>query len=215
MNLEKNVAFVRSRLSNQTIVAATKYVEADVIRELFQLGIADIGENLAQSLLRKQAALADLPIRWHFLGHLQTNKVKTIANRIVCLHSLDSLRLAAELQKWRNDPLDCFVEVHISPEPSKTGVLPQDVEKFVEELADYDKIRVVGLMGMAEDTEDLAAIEAAFRGLGALRDRLASRPNPKAPCRFLSMGMSHDYEIAVRCGATHVRLGSILFRNEG
>lgn len=215
MNLKSNVAAVRSRLSGQTIVAATKYVEADAIRELYGLGIKDVGENLAQALIRKQEALKDLPIRWHFIGHLQTNKVKSLIPRILCLHSLDSLRLAAEIQKWRTEPLDCFVEVNISREPSKTGMPVEDVEKFIDEIRKYDKIRVAGLMGMATETPDRGLIESQFRELKAMRDRIAARRLPWAPCTLLSMGMSHDFDIAVRCGATHVRLGSILFRNEG
>jgi hypothetical protein len=214
MNLSLNIQKIQSKLQNQTIVAATKYVESDIIRQLFSQGITNIGENIAQALLKKQSELLDLPITWHFIGHLQTNKVKTIINKITYLHSLDSLRLAAEINRFRNTPLACFIEVNISNEPTKTGIAIEELTNFVTELAKYDKIIVVGLMGMAANTSDFAEIRRSFMKLAQLRYDIQKRQLPSAPCQFLSMGMSHDYQIAIECGATHLRLGSILFRSE-
>lgn len=214
MNLSKNLDDVRKNLHGQTIVAATKYVGSDEIRLLYQLGVGDIGENHAQALLEKQEHLKELPIRWHFIGHLQTNKVKSIINRIDCLHSLDSVKLAKEIQKYRKTPLDCFVEVHISGEMTKTGVSETELVNFIRTLSEYDTIRVIGLMGMAENTEDETIIRKNFSRLSALQKQVESLSLPNVPCHFLSMGMSHDYLIAIECGATHVRLGSILFRKE-
>ena len=214
MILSKNVQKIQSELHGQTIVAATKYVESDVIRQLVNLGITNIGENVAQALLKKQAELIDLPIIWHFLGHLQTNKVKMIINKIMYLHSLDSLHLAQEINRERTRTLDCFIEVNISNELTKTGISSAELSNFVTTLAKYDKIRVVGLMGMAANTNDYTVIQQSFRKLAILRDGIEQMQLPYAPCHYLSMGMSHDYQIAIASGATHLRLGSILFRNE-
>jgi hypothetical protein len=214
MSIQENLARIRPDLLHQTIVAATKYVGAAEIRTLYALGITDMGENHAQALLEKQETLKDLPIRWHFIGHLQTNKVKAVINCIDCLHSLDSLRLAEEITKYRHTPLDCFIEVHISAESTKTGILPTDLPNFIDSLAKYDTIRVIGLMGMAENTEDISRIRANFMTLAQLRKQIESRHLAYAPCHDLSMGMSHDYKIAIECGATYLRLGSILFRKE-
>ncbi|MDD3842574.1 MAG: YggS family pyridoxal phosphate-dependent enzyme [Candidatus Izemoplasmatales bacterium] len=214
MILSKNVQKIQSELHGQTIVAATKYVESDVIRQLVNLGITNIGENVAQALLKKQAELIDLPIIWHFLGHLQTNKVKMIINKIMYLHSLDSLHLAQEINRERTRTLDCFIEVNISNELTKTGISNVELTNFVTALAKYDKIRVVGLMGMAANTNDYTVIQQSFRKLAILRDGIEQMQLPYAPCHYLSMGMSHDYQIAIASGATHLRLGSILFRNE-
>lgn len=214
MILSKNVQKIQSELHGQTIVAATKYVESDVIRQLVNLGITNIGENVAQALLKKQAELIDLPIIWHFLGHLQTNKVKMIINKIMYLHSLDSLHLAQEINRERTRTLDCFIEVNISNELTKTGISNVELTNFVTALAKYDKIRVVGLMGMAANTNDFTVIQQSFRKLAILRDGIEQMQLPYAPCHYLSMGMSHDYQIAIASGATHLRLGSILFRNE-
>lgn len=214
MILSKNVQKIQSELHGQTIVAATKYVESDVIRQLVNLGITNIGENVAQALLKKQAELIDLPIIWHFLGHLQTNKVKMIINKIMYLHSLDSLHLAQEINRERTRTLDCFIEVNISNELTKTGISSAELSNFVTTLAKYDKIRVVGLMGMAANTNDFTVIQQSFRKLAILRDGIEQMQLPYAPCHYLSMGMSHDYQIAIASGATHLRLGSILFRNE-
>ncbi|HOW38196.1 MAG TPA: YggS family pyridoxal phosphate-dependent enzyme [Candidatus Izemoplasmatales bacterium] len=215
MDFTSRLRSIRAVIGDRVLIAATKYAEPPLLRDLFAAGVVDMGENRVQALLTKQEALADLPIRWHFIGHLQTNKVAKIVNRIETLHSLDSLRLAAEIQRWRKTPLACFVEVNISEEPAKSGVSIEETGEFVEKLAEYDTIKVVGLMGMAADTEDTEAIRAAFLRLRILRDDLCRRGLSHAPCEWLSMGMSHDYPIAVQCGATHVRLGSILFRNEG
>lgn len=214
MDLAKNLETVRRDLGSATLVAATKYVGAETIAALVRLGVCDIGENRVDAYLAKRAALSDLPIRWHFIGHLQSNKAKGVVETIDCLHSLDGLRLAAEIQKRRTSPLDCFVEVHVSGEPSKDGVEPENLRDFVKDLAEYDRIRVVGLMGMAAETDDETVVFETFRKLARLRDEIRAEGWPHAPCAFLSMGMSGDYKLALKAGATHVRLGSILFRSE-
>jgi PLP dependent protein len=214
MNLARNLEQVKSQLTTQTLIAATKYVDDGIMRELYHLGVVNMGENRVQDIIRKQEALKDLPIKWHFIGHLQTNKVALAINRIDCLHSLDSIRLAAEIQKTRVSPLDCFIEVKLTEEPNKTGVSPMELLEFVKQLPKYDIINIVGLMGMAEALGSIATIKKNFTLLHTLRDQVRLLGLRHAPCEWLSMGMSDDYKTAIECGTTHLRLGSILFRNE-
>lgn len=209
--INPNIEAILKQIQGKTLVAATKYVDSDDIRKLFALGIRDIGENRVDALLQKQNELQDLPIRWHFIGHLQTNKVAKIINSIDVLHSLDRLSLAEEIQRRRDLPLDCFVEVNISKETNKTGLDIQEVSSFLDSIRQMDKIHVIGFMGMAENTSDETIIKRQFQTLAELRTSMAKYgdfPN-------LSMGMSNDYQIAIEEGATHLRLGSILFRKEG
>lgn len=209
--INPNIEAILKQIQGKTLVAATKYVDSDDIRKLFALGIRDIGENRVDALLKKQNELQDIPIRWHFIGHLQTNKVAKIINSIDVLHSLDRLSLAEEIQRRRDLPLDCFVEVNISKETNKTGLDIQEVSSFLDSIRQMDKIHVIGFMGMAENTSDETIIKRQFQTLAELRTSMAKYgdfPN-------LSMGMSNDYQIAIEEGATHLRLGSILFRKEG
>jgi len=214
MNLKANLEKIKSHLHGQTLVAATKYVDAPTILELYALGVEDIGENRVQDFIRKQDLLTDLPIKWHFIGHLQTNKVKSVINRISYLHSLDSVKLAKVIQNERKTTLPCFIEVKLTDEPNKTGILPSELVDFVHSLAQYDIINVVGLMGMAKANGSATEVYDSFNQLRHLRDDLARLNLSYAPCKWLSMGMSDDYQIAIECGATHLRLGSILYRNE-
>lgn len=215
MSIEQNLSEIKPYIQNVTLICATKYVGVPELKELLRLGETHFGENRVDSFLEKVEALKEEPVDWHFIGHLQTNKVKKVINHINCLHSLDREALAESIQKYRNQVLDCFVEVNISSEPSKTGLKKEETINFIKNLAKYDKIRVIGLMGMAENTEDETILKKQFTSLKILRDEVRNLALPYAPCKYLSMGMSHDYKIAIECGASHIRLGSILFRNEG
>jgi pyridoxal phosphate enzyme (YggS family) len=214
MPLNPMIPSILQSLGTAKLVAATKTFDAAMIRELATFGVWDVGENRVQDMLAKQDALTDLPLRWHFIGHLQTNKVPSMINRIVCLHSLDSLKLAQSIQKHRKGVLDCFVEVNVALEDAKSGIAPEETISFVESLANYDTIRVIGLMGMGPASGDGTATRRAFATLKKLKLEVASRNFPFAPCTELSMGMSGDYRIALEEGSTCVRLGSILTRNE-
>lgn len=214
LNIKKNVAAILSNLKGQTIVAATKNVFAEEIKELVRLGITDIGENRVDDFLKKYNDCIGTPITWHFIGHLQTNKVKKIINKIDFLHSLDRMSLAEQIQKDRLTPLNCFIEVNISSEKSKTGMEFNEVLDFVKKMEKYDKIRIVGLMGMALNTTDSKVIEKSFLDLYNLQLEIQSLQLPFAETNFLSIGMSNDYLVAILCHSTHLRLGSILFRNE-
>lgn len=196
-----------------TLIAVTKQVSAARAQALLESGVKDLGENRAEGLLEKQAII-DSPTQWHFIGNLQTRKVKEIINSIECLHSLDRLSLAKEVNKRATKPVDCFVQVNVSGEESKSGITPQEANAFFEELAVFENIRVIGLMTMAPNTEDEAVIRNVFCSLRELRDHIAAKNLSYAPCTNLSMGMSNDFSIAIEEGATHIRIGTALAGTE-
>jgi pyridoxal phosphate enzyme (YggS family) len=194
------------------IVAATKYFTPGEMRELYDCGIHDFGENRDDAFLEKYDALQDLDINWHFIGTLQTKKVKKVIDKIDCLHSLDRLKLAEEIDKRRTTPLDCFVQVNISEEESKHGLEPSDVPAFLKDVLALENVHVIGLMGMAAHTDDNATIHRQFQILNDLLE-LLSRDHG-IHLNELSIGMSNDYLLALEHNATVLRLGSVLFKKE-
>lgn len=218
MNIRKNVDLVRQNIQSLVvnseavnIVAATKYANANQILELFESGITMMGENRVDALLDKKTQLS-LPIEWHFIGTLQSRKVKDVINEIECLHSLDRLSLATEIQKYRQEPLPCFIQVNVSKEESKHGLSIEEVIPFIEALKQYPVIQVIGLMTMAPHTNDEGVIRDCFKKLKQLQVSI-SECHLEVNCSMLSMGMSNDYMIAIEEGATHIRLGSGLFQD--
>jgi len=193
---------VKSVAPNTVVVMASKYLDADGFYPFIQAGIKDFGENRDDAFLEKAEALKKEAIHWHFIGTLQTKKVKKVINQIEYLHTLDRLKLADEIEKRREKPLKCFIQVNISDEPQKHGIKPSEVQAFYEHLKKYQKIDVIGLMGMAKDTDDQTVIKRQFETLKTLQTSL------NLPA--LSMGMSQDYLVALEVGTTHLRLGRIL-----
>ena len=191
-----------------TLVAATKYFSAEQMRELYEDGITNFGENRVDSFLNKHNQLSNLQINWHFIGHLQRNKAKDVINKIDYLHSLDSLKLAEVIEKYREKPLECFIEVSVNREENKNGVDPKDLINFTKQLLSFSKIKIVGLMMMAIEFSEHDELMEQFSHLTKLRDKLENELKIKIP--YLSMGMSDDYLEAIECGATHIRLGRIL-----
>lgn len=208
-NIEK--ALVKSgRKDKVLLVAVTKTHGKEVIDELINLGIGDIGENYVQEMLKKM----DLsrPVRWHFIGHLQRNKVKYIVGKIFLLHSLDSISLAEEINKRAYNMgvvQDVLVQVN-QGEETKGGVLISQLDSFIENLNKYPNIKVLGLMAMPPYLEDKNKLRAYFKEIREVRDYLNQKSCYKEPLRELSMGMSHDYDIAIEEGATIVRIGTAL-----
>ena len=201
-------AFLDSIPSDVTVVAATKYIDSNDMRVLHAHNIKEFGENRVDSFLKKYEELKDLSdIKWHFIGHLQRNKAKEIINKIDYLHSLDSLELAKIIDKTRETPLDTFIEVSINLEENKNGVPYYEMDSFMREVLKYKNIRIVGLMMMAFKSSEDAYDE--FKKLADLRDQLEKDFNIEIP--YLSMGMSDDYLEAIKAGATHIRLGRILY----
>ena len=168
-----------------------------------------LGENRPEGLLGKQETIQSGAI-WHFIGNVQSRKVKEIINQIDYLHSVDRMSLVKEIHKRANHVVDCFIQVNVSGESSKSGVTPAELDSFIEEVAAYDKVRIIGLMTMAPFTKDMDEIRSVFRSLRELRDGISAKNLPHAPCTQLSMGMSNDFIIAIEEGATHVRIGTAL-----
>lgn len=179
------------------VVVASKYMSINNMQNLYNDGCRDFGENRADELLGK---ISNLPndITWHFIGSLQTNKVKKIINKITYLHSLDRISLAKSIQKYRLEPLNCFIQINFTKEIHKSGIFLEDLKEFMNSLNKYDKIRVVGFMAMGE-FDDLALTEKIFSEMLKLKNGYK-----------LSMGMSNDYRIALKYKADYIRIGSLL-----
>jgi PLP dependent protein len=196
------------------LVGVTKYVGAEAARELFAAGCREMGESRPQALWEKAEALADLPIIWHFVGHLQRNKVRRTLPLVGMIHSLDSLRLARALEdeaRLLDRRVPALLEVNIGGETAKTGLQPDAVEPLLVELAGFRHIEVRGLMTLAALRGGLAESQRDFAALRALRDRLLPNCPEGIALNELSMGMSGDFEAAIEEGATIVRVGSALF----
>ncbi len=205
-----NVCMQKNRNPNDiTLIGVTKYVTIERTREAIDAGIVNLGENRLEGFLEKYAHFTN-EAKWHFIGTLQTRKVRDVIDKIDVLHSLDRISLAKEIEKRANKPVDCFVQVNVSGEASKHGLAMEEVLPFIEQLALFQKINVVGLMTMAPHTDDKEKIRSVFKQLHALRVSVQNKGYPFAPCNYLSMGMSNDYQIAIEEGATHIRIGSKL-----
>ncbi|MET0462940.1 MAG: YggS family pyridoxal phosphate-dependent enzyme [Chitinophagaceae bacterium] len=210
---KENYAGIRKELdaTNITLVAVSKIKPAGDIQLLYDLGQRDFGENYVQELVEKQSLLPT-DIRWHFIGHLQSNKVKYIAPFVHLIHGVTSISTLKEInrQAKKNDRvIDCLLQVHIAQEESKFGFDANEVEAILSQT-EYPNANIVGLMGMASFSEDLMQVRQEFAGLKKLFDQAATeRPG----FNTLSMGMSGDYKLAIEEGSTMVRIGSLLFGN--
>ena len=195
------------------LIAVTKTLGIDKIQEAVDYGIRDLGENRVQEILEKYPVFPK-DIRWHLIGHLQTNKVKYIVDKVHMIHSLDSLKLAEEIEK-RAAAIDrvipCLVQVNIADEDTKFGLRKEDTEDFVKELIHFPHIAVEGLMTIGPHVSDGEQIRTVFRELRLLKEQIAALALPAVKMRELSMGMSSDYPLAVREGATMVRVGTTIF----
>jgi len=202
------------RREEVNVIAVTKYVSLERTIETIEAGYANVGENRWQDAKDKWEALQDRSgVVWHFIGHLQTNKVKDVLGRFAAVHSLDRWSLAEELQKKAKQlgiVIPCFVQLNVSGEQTKHGLAPAELHSFLAKLTECDAIDVVGFMTMAPHEEDPERTRPVFRGLRELRDEANAKGVYGKPITHLSMGMSNDFEIAVEEGATWVRLGSVL-----
>jgi len=197
------------------LVAVTKTVSIDTIRLLVRAGQKNLGENRPQQLRDRAAALTDLDITWHMIGHLQRNKVKYVVPTAAMIHSVDSLALAEEIGKRAHAAgarAACLLEVNVSGEASKSGVSPAEAPALASAAAALPGIDLAGLMTMAPIAEDAETVRPVFVGLRELRDRINRETSLPRPLTELSMGMTQDYEVAVEEGATIVRIGTALFQ---
>lgn len=198
---------VTSQYPNVKLVAATKYMNIEQTRQLIDAGVKCIGENRAEIFLEKYEALKECNVEWHFFGVLQSRKIKDVVNKIDCLHSLEKLSVAIELDKKLEKPLDCFVQVNISEEPNKQGIPINKVKPFIKSLAKLQNIRVIGLMCIAKLTYDEEILDRQFSRMREAKEEIEAMNLDYAPCHELSMGMSNDYRIALRNGSTTIRIG--------
>lgn len=190
------------------LLAVSKTKPAQAVREAYAAGMCDFGENYLQEALGKQAELTDLPLSWHFIGPIQSNKTRAIAENFAWVHSVDRLKIAQRLSEQRPadlPPLNICIQVNVSGEASKSGCTPADLPALAQAISALPRVKLRGLMAIPEPTEDRAAQDAAF---STVRDLQASL---NLPLDTLSMGMSHDLESAIAQGATWVRIGTALF----
>lgn len=197
-----------------TLIAVSKTVDVDAIREAINSGATDFGENKPQELARKVETIGD-DVNWHLIGSLQTNKVKYIIDKVYMIHSIDRLSLCDEIQKRAEKigkTINCLIQVNISKEESKHGILEEDAIDFVKTIAkNYPNIRIKGLMTMAPNTDDKELVRSVFKGLKDLAIKIDKENIENISMDELSMGMSNDFEIAVEEGATFVRVGTSIF----
>lgn len=222
--LEENVKQVNQQINQAllaspskqavTLVAVTKTVTSQEAAKLLPLGITNFGENRVEKMLEKQEALKEHDeIIWHLIGTLQTRKVKEIINKIDYFHALDRIKTASEIQKRANKVIKCFVQVNVSEETTKQGILLSETKDFIIALKRFTNIQIVGLMTMAPHDATPERKKNYFEQLAKKQVEIANLNLENAPCTELSMGMSNDYVLAVEAGASFVRVGSSLFEN--
>ncbi|MDK9870423.1 MAG: YggS family pyridoxal phosphate-dependent enzyme [Staphylococcus equorum] len=223
MNVQQNLEQIEKQLKTYcekgnistlpNVIAVTKYVTIDRANDAYNAGIRHFGENRLEGFQLKKEALPD-DIVMHFIGSLQTRKVKEVINEIDYFHALDRLKLAKEINKRAEHKIKCFVQVNVSGEKSKQGVALKDVNTFIETLEQYENLEVVGLMTMAPLTDDESYIKSLFQSLKNKRDEIKALNLNYAPCTELSMGMSNDFHLAAEEGASFVRIGTKLVGKE-
>ena len=223
MNLKKNTELVFQQITDASqkanrnldavsVIAVTKYVDVQTAEALLPLGIHHIGENRVDKFLEKYQALKDYPVTWHLIGTLQRRKVKEVIPYVDYFHALDSLKLAQEIQKRRDQVIKCFLQVNISGEESKHGFSKEELLELLPELAKLDQIEYVGLMTMAPFEADSDELKEIFKDTQALQAEIREKQIPNMPMTELSMGMSRDFKEAIQFGSTFVRIGTAFFK---
>ncbi len=209
INIKKYNELVNELKGKAVLVAVSKTKTIEDIQQLYNLGQRDFGENYVQELTDKETALPK-DIHWHYIGHLQSNKVKYIAPFVNLIHGVDSLKLLKEINKQAlksNRVISCLLQIHIAKEETKFGLDEKELYELFElhDLAELKNINITGLMGMASFSDDLNLVRNEFNNLKKIFDSVASK------LKILSMGMSSDYKIAIEEGSNMVRIGSLLF----
>jgi PLP dependent protein len=208
-----NAAVTAGRESHEVqLIAVSKTRPVADILEAIAAGQMDFGENRVQELAEKHAAIPNA--RWHLIGTLQRNKVRQIAPFVHLIHSIDNERLLEEVNRQAHlheRIIDCLLQINISDEDQKSGMTEAEAEKILQSIDSYPNIRIQGLMGMAEFTDDMTIVRSQFRRLAAAREKLRAFKGDQVHLQHLSMGMSGDFEVAIAEGATMVRVGSSIF----
>lgn len=195
------------------LIAVTKTIDVETVKRSLDLGVKNIGENRVQELEKKIDAIGD-NVNYHMIGHLQTNKVRHIIDKVSLIHSLERISLAKELNKRArmNDmTIDVLLQVNVSEEESKFGLKVSEVIPFIEKILDFEHINIRGLMTMAPYTNDEEVLRKVFRGLYNLKEEIKSRNYNNCTMDYLSMGMTNDYEIAIEEGSNMIRVGTGIY----
>ena len=211
MNINQQISNIKTEIMDKAdLIAVSKTRTIEEIQEAYNSGQIKFGENRVQEIVDKQSRLPD-DIEWHMIGHLQKNKVKYIARFIKLIHSLDRISLAIEIDKQakkEDRTIDCLIQIKISKENSKFGLKIEDFEGFYKSLKTYKNLNIIGLMGMATFTNDTEIIDKEFKMIKRIYDDVASTDSK---FRVLSIGMSDDYNIALKNGSNMIRIGSKIF----
>ena len=218
MSIAENLTQIKSQLpSHVTLVAVSKTKPVADLMEAYNEGQRIFGENKIQEMTEKWEQMPK-DIEWHMIGHVQTNKVKYMAKYVSLIHGVDSLKLLQEINKQakkHNRVIDCLLQIHIAEEETKFGLDELELNEILKQVQhdknEFENIRIVGLMGMATFTENTTQIEKEFNHLKAIFDKVAASKDAINRVSILSMGMSGDYQLAISCGSTMVRIGSSIF----
>ncbi len=196
-----------------TLVAVTKTHGPDVINEAIDAGVTDIGENKVQEILEKYDHVK--PVRWHLIGHLQSNKVKYIIDKVSMIHSVDSVKLLSEIERQAEkhgiDSMDCLIQINISGEESKSGIQPEELPEILEYCKTLNHVKIKGLMTILPKGCDNVTQNLLFRNINKIFLDNKDKTYDNVYMECLSMGMSGDFAAAIECGATMVRVGSLIF----
>lgn len=210
--IARSAARARRAAEDITLIAVSKTFPPEAIRSAYELGLRHFGENRVQEWESKQSAVADLDATWHLIGHLQSNKARRAANLFSRVDSVDGVALAQKLDvaaASESKPLKILIEVHLGGEETKSGVPEADLPALAESIAQLQNLELLGLMTIPPYFDEPERVRPYFRRLRELRDRIAAQL--RLPLTVLSMGMSHDFEIAIEEGATEIRVGTALF----
>ncbi len=224
ISVRENIQSVQDRIASTaqrvgresdsiTLIAISKTKPVSLIVEAIDAGITDIGENRVQEAKGKRSQV-DRPVSWHLVGHLQTNKVKQALKIFDLIHSVDSIRLLAEIERQScrlNRRTDVLVEVNTSGEESKYGLQPNEVLSFMESASEYSHVRLKGLMTVGEFMPNPEEVRPSFTLLRSLKETIDSQGYQNVEMKYLSMGMTNDFEVAIEEGANMVRIGSAIF----
>ncbi|HPQ09424.1 MAG TPA: YggS family pyridoxal phosphate-dependent enzyme [Bacteroidia bacterium] len=215
--ISQNLLQIKKQIpSHITLIAVSKFQPIEKILQAYNAGHRDFGENYAQELKQKYEQLPK-DIRWHFIGHLQSNKVKYIASFVYLIHSIDNLKLLYEVNKQaikNNRVINCLLQIHIAKEETKFGFDIDECRQVLKssEIQQFQNVKILGLMGMATFTNDSQQIKNEFLQLKNLFDEIKQTISlPNVDMKILSMGMSNDYPIAIECGSNAIRIGTLIF----
>lgn len=225
MNIKKNIerilektaqAAIRSNRNPEdiTVIAVSKTVDAERAREAVEGGLVNLGENRVQELVNKYEQLDDIDVKWHLIGHLQKNKVKYIIDKAALIHSVESLELAKEINKRalsHNITANVLIELNIGEEESKFGISDDTVYDFVRSMEQFENIKILGLMTVAPFTENPEDIRWVFKKMKEIFDKISGMTLKNTEMKYLSMGMTNDFEIAIEEGANIIRIGTAIF----